>query len=88
MEQLLVFRQRSHDRVFAKTMLKIESKQAEEGGLTSASAAGSQSLSSDIDANLKGTSTEDAVAVFNEIFSKDAAQPSVTRLRVGLSHRR
>lgn len=71
MEQLLVFRQRSHDRVFAKTMLKIESKQAEEGGLTSASAAGSQSLSSDIDANLKGTSTEDAVAVFNEIFSKD-----------------
>ena len=42
MEQLLVFRQRSHDRVFAKTMLKIESKQAEEGGLTSASAAGSR----------------------------------------------
>lgn len=69
MEQLLVFRQRSHDRVFAKTMVEIETTQDEEGGLTSASAAGSQTLSSDIDANLKGRSTEDAVATFNRIFS-------------------
>ena len=71
MEQLLLFRQRSHDRVFAKTMVEIELAQSEEGGLTSASAAGSQTLSSDIDANLKGTSTEDAVAIFNRIFSHD-----------------
>lgn len=71
MEQLLIFRQRSHDRVFAKTMVEIELAQSEEGGLTSASAAGSQTLSSDIDANLKGTSTEDAVAIFNRIFSDD-----------------
>ena len=71
MEQLLVFRQRSHDRVFAKTMLKLEEEQAKEGGLTSASAAGSQTLSSDIDANLKGTSTEKAVAIFNDIFSRE-----------------
>ena len=66
MRKLWWYRQWHHDQVLEET--KTEVNQTNDQGLTHWFAAGSTTLTSDIDVNLKGERTEKAVKVFNKKF--------------------
>lgn len=69
MRKLWEYRKWHHDLVLQQTQ-GIVNKDVPDG-LEDWKAAGSDSLTSDIDVNLKGNATERAVAVFNEEFKRD-----------------
>ncbi len=66
LKKIWEYRQWHHDYILRKTKTEL-------GGdkLTDWAAAGSTSLTSDIDVNLKGTATEEAVSKFNALFIED-----------------
>ena len=68
MAKLWEFRQWHHEQILLKTQ---KDPRIGEKGLSKWASAGSTTLTSDIDVNLKGEKTELAVAVFNELFRKD-----------------
>ncbi|MEI6336604.1 MAG: hypothetical protein WCS87_18765 [Methylococcaceae bacterium] len=68
MTKLWEFRKWHHDMILQQTQ---RDSRIGDKGLTKWASAGSNGLTSDIDVNLKGTKTELAVAVFNELFKKD-----------------
>ncbi len=68
MAKLWEFRQWHHDVILRRT--QADPAIGKEG-LTEWKAAGSTTLTSDIDVNLKGSKTEQAVAVFNRLFKAD-----------------
>ena len=68
MTKLWEFRQWHHDLILRRTQADATIGHA---GLTEWKAAGSTTLTSDIDVNLKGNKTELAVAVFNRLFKAD-----------------
>jgi hypothetical protein len=68
MAKLWEFRQWHHDMILKRT--QADSEIGKEG-LTEWKAAGSTTLTSDIDVNLKGNKTEKAVGVFNRLFKAD-----------------
>jgi hypothetical protein len=66
MTKLWEFRQWHHDKILNETKAALEP-----GELSKWAAAGSTTLTSDIDVNLKGSNTEKAVEVFNAKFKAD-----------------
>jgi hypothetical protein len=68
MTKLWEFRQWHHDLILRRTQAHPDIGRE---GLTEWKAAGSTTLTSDIDVNLKGNKTELAVAVFNRLFKAD-----------------
>ena len=68
MTKLWEFRQWHHDLILRRTQADASIGRE---GLTEWKAAGSTTLTSDIDVNLKGNKTELAVAVFNRLFKAD-----------------
>ena len=66
MTKLWEFRQWHHDKILKATQAELEP-----GELSKWAAAGSTTLTSDIDVNLKGSNTEKAVKVFNRLFKED-----------------
>ena len=68
MAKLREFRQWHHDLILRRTQADPAIGRA---GLTEWKAAGSTTLTSDFDVNLKGNKTELAVAVFNRLFKAD-----------------
>ena len=68
MTKLWEFRQWHHDLILRRTQADASIGR---DGLTEWKAAGSTTLTSDIDVNLKGNKTELAVAVFNRLFKAD-----------------
>ncbi|MCA9661469.1 MAG: hypothetical protein KC486_24225, partial [Myxococcales bacterium] len=70
MKRLWEFREHDHERVLQRTKREVNRQYGNERGLTGWSAAGSTSLTSDIDVNLKGEATELAVAEFNRQFTQ------------------
>ena len=68
MTKLWEFRQWHHDKILRRTQADPTIGRE---GLTEWKAAGSTTLTSDIDVNLKGNKTELAVAVFNRLFKAD-----------------
>lgn len=68
MAALVAYRERAYAQAVELTKTEM-AKRAGAGALTKATGAGSTGLTSDIDGNFKGHSTEEAVAVFNDIFS-------------------
>lgn len=71
MQQIWKFRQWHHDQILKRTKQRVEAETGDKKGLENWPAAGSTTLTSDIDVNLKGTQTELAVKIFNEEFKKD-----------------
>ncbi|MGI8792099.1 MAG: hypothetical protein ACR2H3_02795 [Acidimicrobiales bacterium] len=70
MQKLVDFRGWHWVKIVERTQAVVNDRHGEKG-LNGWPAAGSTSLTSDIDVNLKGTSTEEAVQVFNAEFKKD-----------------
>ncbi len=70
MKKLWEFRQWHHEDILQQTKRAVNARVGGRG-LTGWSAAGSASLTSDIDVNLKGEATELAVAEFNRLFHAD-----------------
>ena len=70
MKKLWEFRQWHHEHILQQTKRAVNARVGGRG-LTGWSAAGSASLTSDIDVNLKGEATELAVAEFNRLFRAD-----------------
>jgi hypothetical protein len=70
MKRLWEFREHDHERVLQRTKREVNRQYGSDRGLTGWSAAGSTSLTSDIDVNLKGEATELAVAEFNRQFTQ------------------
>ncbi|MEZ4382675.1 MAG: DUF4157 domain-containing protein [Nannocystaceae bacterium] len=70
MKRLWEFREHDHERVLQRTKAEVNRQHGSDRGLTGWSAAGSTSLTSDIDVNLKGEATELAVAEFNRQFTQ------------------
>ena len=70
MKKLLDFRQHHHQEILQLTQKEINDKYGS-GGLLASKGGGSDTLTSDIDVNLKGTHTEEAVKVFNRLFKAD-----------------
>jgi hypothetical protein len=68
MAKLWEFRQWHHQQILQRTQ---SDPRIGAEGLEEWKAAGSTTMTSDIDVNLKGKQTEKAVAVFNELFKKD-----------------
>ena len=66
MTKLWEFRQWHHDKILRETQAELAP-----GELSKWAAAGSTTLTSDIDVNLKGSNTEKAVKVFNRRFKED-----------------
>ena len=66
MAKLWEFRQWHHELILQRTQKEVGKE-----GLSEWAAAGSTTLTSDIDVNLKGNKTEQAVAVFNRLFKAD-----------------
>lgn len=71
MRKIWEFRQWHHDQILQRTKQRVNTETKDAEGLKKWAAAGSETLTSDIDVNLKGTQTELAVKVFNEEFKKD-----------------
>jgi pimeloyl-ACP methyl ester carboxylesterase len=71
MEKILDYRKWHHNAILEKTQEKVNRDKKDDQGLTNWPSAGSKTLTSDIDVNLKGTQTEYAVKVFNELFKQD-----------------
>lgn len=69
MRKLWEFRQWHHEKILKLTQEEVNKASAD--GLTKWIAAGSATLTSDIDVNLKGERTEEAVAEFNRQFRLD-----------------
>jgi hypothetical protein len=65
------YRQWHHDYILKKTQNQVGKDESGKDGLTEWKAAGSTTLTSDIDVNLKGSMTEKAVKVFNTLFKAD-----------------
>ncbi len=70
MRKLWEYRQWHHDSVLKKAQTEVNAA-AGATGLSKWGSAGSASLTSDIDVNLKGSHTEKAVEVFNRLFKAD-----------------
>jgi len=70
MRKLWEYRQWHHDDMLKKAQTEVNAA-AGATGLSRWGAAGSASLTSDIDVNLKGSHTEKAVEVFNRLFKAD-----------------
>jgi predicted RNA-binding protein Jag len=71
MRKIWEFRQWHHKEILERTKERVNRETGDSKGLDKFPAAGSETLTSDIDVNLKGTQTELAVKVFNEEFKKD-----------------
>lgn len=71
MRKLWEFRQWHYIDILKKTQKKVAEETKDSNGLTAFPSAGSTSLTSDIDVNLKGTQTETAVRIFNKLFKED-----------------
>jgi hypothetical protein len=71
MRKLWEFRQWHYKDILKKTQAQVNSETKDPKGLTDFPSAGSTSLTSDIDVNLKGTQTETAVRIFNKLFKED-----------------
>lgn len=71
MRKLWEYRQWHHKKVLQSTKKKVNSDKKDPKGLEEWAAAGSTGLTSDIDVNLKGTQTEYAVKIFNELFRRE-----------------
>jgi hypothetical protein len=71
MRKIWEFRQWHHKEILVRTKERVKQLTTDENGLKAWPAAGSETLTSDIDVNLKGTETELAVKIFNEEFKKD-----------------
>jgi len=70
MKKLWEYRQWHHGEVLQQTQKKVTEKTGNPKGLEKWPSAGSTTLTSDIDVNLKGERTEVAVEVFNELFKQ------------------
>jgi hypothetical protein len=70
MQKLWDFRKWHHELVLTETQRRVNAETNDPNGLKNWNAAGSASLTSDIDVNLKGTHTELAVKIFNETFKE------------------
>lgn len=70
MQKLLEFRQWHHQFILELTRQEINERYGNNALLPS-KGGGSDTLTSDIDVNLKGTHTEEAVKVFNRLFKED-----------------
>ncbi len=70
MQKLWDYRQWHHELVLQDTRRRVNAMTNDPEGLKEWKAAGSTSLTSDIDVNLKGNQTELAVKVFNETFKE------------------
>ena len=70
MKKLWEYRQWHHDQVLQETQKEVTARTKNPKGLEKWPSAGSTTLTSDIDVNLKGERTEVAVEVFNELFKK------------------
>jgi hypothetical protein len=70
MQKLWDYRQWHHELVLQDTRRRVNAMTNDPEGLKEWKAAGSTSLTSDIDVNLKGNHTELAVKVFNETFKE------------------
>lgn len=70
MQKIWEYRQWHHDEILQQTKSQLDGEVGATG-LSNWIAAGSTTLTSDIDVNLKGTATEKAVTVFNEKFKAD-----------------
>lgn len=77
MKRLLAYRDWHHQTILKEVQAELE-KQKGEGALLPSKGAGSETLTSDIDVNLKGAHTELAVAAFNRHFKAPAALPNQT----------
>ncbi|MBD2542506.1 hypothetical protein [Planktothricoides raciborskii] len=71
MGKIWEFRKWHHRNILERAKTRVNQLTTDENGLKNWSAAGSETLTSDIDVNLKGTETELAVKIFNEEFKKD-----------------
>jgi len=71
MKKIWEYRQWHHDEILKRTQKRVNAETKNERGLKKWKAAGSTTLTSDIDVNLKGEETELAVGIFNEEFKKD-----------------
>lgn len=73
MTKLWEFRQWHHEKLLNDTKDFMDAREGKygAGALTGWAAAGSTTLTSDIDVNMKGANTEAAVEVFNKLFKKD-----------------
>ncbi len=75
MKKLWEYRQWHHDKVLKKVKRNLNAKvpgdENTPPGLSDWAAAGSTSMTSDIDINLKGSATERAVGLFNDEFKKE-----------------
>lgn len=70
MRKLWEYRQWHHNEVLKATQAIVNSDKSDPKGLDKWAAAGSTTLTSDIDVNLKGTHTEYAVKIYNKLFKQ------------------
>ena len=68
MAKLWEYRQWHHQEILAEVMAELNARKRDPAALKPSKGAGSATLSSDIDVNLKGNDTELAVPLFNERF--------------------
>jgi hypothetical protein len=68
MTKLWEYRQWHHQKILEEVQAELNARQNDQKALTASKGAGSATLSSDIDVNLKGNHTELAVPLFNERF--------------------
>ena len=71
MRKIWEFRQWHHNHILQLTKQRVRDLTGDPDGLKKWSAAGSETLTSDIDVNLKGNHTELAVRIFNQLFQED-----------------
>ncbi|SFM29899.1 hypothetical protein SAMN03159341_12517 [Paenibacillus sp. 1_12] len=86
MRKLWEYRQWHHNEVLNETKNTVNSVKNDAKGLDKWAAAGSTTLTSDIDVNLKGNHTEYAVQVYNQLFKKGIPSGHVWEVESGVAY--